>query len=127
MPLRRLRTTTPPVEISWSKSSPSCMAASVKAKEKPPSGGPQGQGAACGPLFSPCLIPRLVHQLVLLDPGHHRAQLLAHRLDRALRVQAAARLQRGGAGAVLDDEALGVLAGLDVLEHLLHHLLGFFG
>src|SRR4051812_30092006 len=65
-------------------------------------------------------VARLVDEAVLLDPRHHRAELLADDLDRMLGHQAAPRHQRRRTGAVLDDEALGVLAALDVLEHLLH-------
>jgi hypothetical protein len=55
----------------------------------------------------------LVDQLVLLDPGHHRAQLLADLLDGVLGGEAAARVERRRPGAVLDDEVARVLAGLD--------------
>src|SRR3954452_6332506 len=119
MPLRRLRTTSPSTGIS--SSCPSCMAqvyrpGEAAKRQKPPEG-----GCRAAPVGG--LVAGLVDQLVLLDPGHHGAQLLAHDLDRALRVEAATRLQGRRARAVLDDEALGVLARLDVLEHLLHHLL----
>ena len=60
--------------------------------------------AACAQAFISSA--RLVHQLVLLDPRHHRAQLLADDLDRVLAHDAAARRQRRRARAVLDDEVL---------------------
>ena len=62
------------------------------------------------------LVAALVDELVLPDPGHHRAQLLAHLLDGVLGEQAPARLERRGPGAVLEDEVAGVAAGLDVGE-----------
>src|SRR3569832_2692725 len=106
MPLRRLRTTTVvSVEIS-SDSWPSCMGWECNARK--------GKAArrrldlSCATAGS---IARLVDELVLLDPGHHRAQLLADHLDLVFGVQAAARLQRRRAGTVLEDEALRVFAG----------------
>ena len=62
---------------------------------------------------------RLVDQLVLGDPRHHRTQLGTDLLDLVLFGQAAARDQRRLAGLVLQQEALGVFAGLDVLQALL--------
>ena len=67
-----------------------------------------GRSSARGPS-----VARLVDQLVLPDPRHHRAQLLADHLDRVLRRQPAARQQRRRAGAVLEDEVARVLARLD--------------
>src|SRR5687767_14195742 len=111
---------------------PTCLAASDCGTLSPQPATAQASTATIRTRITPSLARRglvagLVDQLVLLDPGHHGAQLLAHHLDRVLGVQAAARLQGRGAGAVLDDEALGVFAGLDVLQHLLHHLLGLVG
>src|SRR5664280_1777880 len=63
-------------------------------------------------------VARLVDESVLLDPRHHCAQLLADDLDRVLGHEAPPRQQRRRAGTVLDDEALRILTGLDVLQHL---------
>ena len=54
--------------------------------------------------------------LFFLIQGIIARSCLAHHFDLVLGVQAAARLQRRGAGAVFQDEALGVFAGLDVLQ-----------
>src|SRR5947208_2484736 len=50
------------------------------------------------------LIPRLVHQLVLLDPRHHFPQFAADLLDRVLGGHAPSRQHRRRAGAILQDE-----------------------
>jgi hypothetical protein len=45
----------------------------------------------------------LIDELVLADPGHHRAQLFADLLDRVLRGESTAGFERRRAGAVLED------------------------
>src|SRR6185437_13448969 len=55
-------------------------------------------------------VARLVDELVLPDPGHHRAQLLADDFDRVLCGHPAARHQRRCAGPVLEDEFARVFA-----------------
>ncbi len=62
----------------------------------------------------------LVHELVLGDPGHHGAQLVAHHFDAVVgRVAAAGRHARVVQAAFLD-EHLGVVAVLDALERIAH-------
>src|SRR6267142_4285990 len=73
------------------------------------------------------LISRLVDQLVLLDPGHHRPQLLSDDLDRMLGGDAAPRKERRRACAILQDEILRIFARLDSLERRTHRLPGFLG
>src|SRR4051812_31474042 len=106
MPLRRLRTTTPSMGTLSESVLPSCMGSSVKAHQgeldstaapakRKAASRPHSFVIAGTPEWPACgldprsrSVPGLVDQLVLLDPGHHRAQLLADDLDRALRVQA---------------------------------------
>ena len=61
------------------------------------------------------LVAGLVHQLVFLDPRHHRAQGLADLLNLVLGRQAAPTQQGGGTRFVFQDKTLGVFAGLNVL------------
>eukprot|EP01022_Parablepharisma_sp_SALTPOND_P021784 TRINITY_DN435_c2_g8_i2.p1 TRINITY_DN435_c2_g8~~TRINITY_DN435_c2_g8_i2.p1 ORF type:complete len:1118 (+),score=384.08 TRINITY_DN435_c2_g8_i2:11710-15063(+) len=68
-------------------------------------------------------VPGLVNQLVGLDPGHHGAQLLAHDFDLVFGIDTTTRHQGRCTGLVFQDEALGVFAGLDVFQHLLHRRL----
>src|SRR5574343_1666789 len=66
----------------------------------------------------------LVDQLVLLDPRHHVAQLAADRFDRMHGIQATASRHARVIGTALEDEHLGVFAGLDALQRIAH---GFTG
>src|SRR5688572_20362599 len=84
-----------------------------------PSRARMGWGYRC---FMRLLVAARVHQLVLLDPRHHGAQLLAHLLDVVLGQQAALGVQRGRTGAVLEDEVARVLARLDALQAVPHRL-----
>src|SRR5687767_12410931 len=70
---------------------------------------------------------RLVDELVLADPRHHRAQLAADLLDRMLRLQLAGGLQLGIADAVVEHEVAHETALLDVREHAAHLGLGLVG
>src|SRR5690606_20771457 len=58
--------------------------------------------------------------LLLLQPGHHPADLLAHLLDRVLGVQPSQRLEARLPGLVLQDPFSREFAGLDLAEDLLH-------
>src|SRR5438477_9235381 len=106
MPLRRLRTTMGASLGACSSSVSSCMVRKCNARKRK-----SRPKAACTRLLARS-VPGLVDQLVLLDPRHHRAQLLADHLDLVFGHQPAARLQRRRAGAVLEDEALRVFARL---------------
>ena len=66
------------------------------------------------------LVLALVDQGLLLDPGHHGAQLGADLLDLVGVVEAAGGLEAGLAGLALADPLRGEVAGLDVLEDALH-------
>src|SRR5579862_5282482 len=68
-------------------------------------------------------VARLVDQLVLLDPRHHRAQPFADDLDLVRSEVAPLRLQHRRARAILQDELARVLAALDLVQDLLHLLL----
>src|SRR5574343_630845 len=70
------------------------------------------------------LVLGLVDQLVLLDPRHHVAQLAADRFDRMHGIQATASRHARVVGTALEDEHLGVFAGLDALQGIAH---GFTG
>ncbi len=59
----------------------------------------RGQRCPVPPLLCSALVPRLVDQLVLRDPRHHRAQLLADRFDLVLGGQATAARFSVGAPA----------------------------
>jgi hypothetical protein len=141
MPLRRLRTTTPsPRQLSAPSgmiktSSPQCASsyhgpsASVSqraaagrrsVRQWPAPGMPKKghRSGLCNAQGGRASVAGLVDQLVLLDPGHHGAQGFAHGLDLVLGRQAAAAQQRRRTGLVFQDEALGVFAGLDVLQAL---------
>src|SRR5213592_3386305 len=79
----------------------------------------------CAALMSTAapLIPRLVHQLVLLDPRHHFPQFAADLLDRVLGGHAPSRQHRRRAGTILEDEVARVLAALDARERRAHRIL----
>src|SRR5574344_21299 len=66
------------------------------------------------------LVARLVHQLVLGDPGHHGTQLATDLLDGVLGVLAAAGRHRRVVQAALADEHLGVFTALDALQGVAH-------
>ena len=59
-----------------------------------------------------------------VNPRHHRPQLFADLFDLVLAVAAAHGLERGLVGLVLENPFLGELAGLDLVQDLLHFLLG---
>src|SRR5690606_9941753 len=73
------------------------------------------------------LVLALVNQLVGSDPGHHGAQLGADLLDLRFSVDATAGNQRGCTCSILQNEALGVFTGLDVLQALTHGSAGLVG
>src|SRR5436305_14477351 len=102
MPLRRGRTGAS--STSWTGSVPSSMSF-----------------IGCGACGS---VAALVDQAIGLDPRHHRTHPLAHLLDLVVRSETPPPLQCGRAGAVLEDEALRVLAGLALGELMAHRLLG---
>ena len=66
------------------------------------------------------LILRLIDQLVLADPRHHGAQLLAHPFDFVAGGAAAHGLEAGLAGAAFRHPLAGETARLNVVEDLLH-------
>src|SRR5579875_3093494 len=68
------------------------------------------------------LVPAPVHQTVLGDPGHHRAQLLADLLDRMLTHLPAHRLEARLVDLVLEHPLAREAAGLDIRQHFLHRL-----
>src|SRR6476646_5479155 len=70
------------------------------------------------------LVLRLVHQLVLGDPGHHGAELGADLFDRMRCTSGTSRLERGLARPVLQHPVAREFAGLNVVEHALHLALG---
>src|SRR5690606_35640397 len=74
-----------------------------------------------------CLVLALVDQLIGSDPGHHGTQLGANLLNLRFGVDAATGSQRGSARSMLQDKALGIFAGLDVLQALTHCGTGFVG
>src|SRR5688500_3207756 len=94
--------------------------------EGPPFAGANGMSIAQGVLTSLAVAPAetgptpypyrlilaLVDQAVLLDPGHHVAQLRAHNLDFVRLPDAPHRLQGRSAGAILENEFARELPGL---------------
>ena len=60
---------------------------------------------------------------VLLDPGHHPAQIATNGLDRVLLTLGAKFLELRSASILIVDEALGELARLNVGEHGAHVVL----
>jgi hypothetical protein len=70
---------------------------------------------------------RLVDQLLLLDPGHHLAQALAHLLDLVLLGEAAHRLDLGLPAWFSRMNSLANSAGLDLGQDALHLRLGLVG
>src|SRR5690348_1252568 len=62
-----------------------------------------------------------------VDPGHHRAQLLALALDLVPHLLLAHPLEVLLPGAVLGDPLAGERPGLDLAEHVLHGLAGGVG
>src|SRR5690348_1442064 len=79
----------------------------------PPRGAASGASVgAVGQSRRAASVPRLIDELVLPDPRHHRAQLLADDLDRMFRGHPAARHERRRARAIFEDELARVLARL---------------
>src|SRR5689334_6940008 len=67
-------------------------------------------------------VPARVDELVLLDPGHHGPELFSNDFDRMFGGDASAREQGGRTRAVLENEILCVLAGLDAGERGAHRV-----
>ena len=72
-------------------------------------------------------VPGLVDKLVLGNPRHHRAQLLAHFLDRMGVIDAADGLEARLARLAFADPFGSEFAGLDILQHTAHFLLRLVG
>src|SRR5947209_6472465 len=70
------------------------------------------------------LVPRLVDQLVLGDPGHQSPQAFAHDLDRVLGVQATGGLEARLAHRALRHPVADETPRLDVFQNLGHLLAG---
>src|SRR5713101_4252431 len=68
------------------------------------------------------LVLRSVDKAIPFYPGHHFAQPGTDLLDRQLGGHAPVRKQRRRPGAVLENELLGVLAGLNARQHRAHAL-----
>ena len=108
--------------ISGEAANPGSRRGKSASRDKKPRRADEGAACEMRRPMEGCLrlVAAPVDQGLLLDPGHHGAQLGADLLDLVGVVVAADGLEAGLAGLALADPVGGEAAGLDVLQDALH-------